>query len=60
MKEDDNVFTLSGSSVIEHGVLVSCTTLSGGGRRRGGGGAGGKNIQGSLVNPPVLNYWIIG
>ncbi|XP_019856061.1 PREDICTED: protein inturned-like [Amphimedon queenslandica] len=54
---NDGVFSLRGSSVIEHGVLVSCTTLS---TRGGGVGGGAKNIHGSLANPPILNYWIIG
>ncbi|XP_019854454.1 PREDICTED: protein inturned-like [Amphimedon queenslandica] len=57
MKDSDGVFSLRGSSVIEHGVLVSCTTLS---TRGGGVGGGAKNIHGSLANPPILNYWIIG
>ena len=54
MKDSDGVFSLRGSSVLEHGVLVSCTTLS----AREGGGA--KSVHGSLANPPILNYWIIG
>uniref|UniRef100_A0A1X7UG79 Uncharacterized protein n=1 Tax=Amphimedon queenslandica TaxID=400682 RepID=A0A1X7UG79_AMPQE len=54
---NDGVFSLRGSSVIEHGVLVSCTMLS---TRGGGVGGGAKNIHGSLANPPILNYWIIG
>ena len=56
MKDSDGVFSLRGSSVLEHGVLVSCTTLS----ARGGGGGGAKSVHGSLANPPILNYWIIG